>query len=88
MLGIKRKKRQAESKFGCKPSHSYPKMRMFFVDACDYDIEGSIISYCILKYACGGKEKEAKRMKYSTLTKEELEKAYESLMPRIWILRL
>ena len=40
-----------------------------FVDACDFDIEGSIIGYCILKYACGGKEENAKRMKYSTLNK-------------------
>jgi DNA topoisomerase-1 len=47
-----------------------------FVDACDYDIEGSIIGYSILKYACGGKENAAQRMKYSTLTKEELEKSY------------
>ena len=46
------------------------------IDACDYDIEGSIIGYCILKYACGGRENTAKRMKYSTLTKEELEKSY------------
>ena len=48
-----------------------------FIDACDYDIEGSIIGYSILKYACGGKENEAQRMKYSTLTREELEKSYE-----------
>ena len=27
-----------------------------FVDACDFDIEGSIIGYTILKYACNGKE--------------------------------
>jgi len=47
-----------------------------FIDACDYDIEGSIIGYSILKYACGGKENTARRMKYSTLTKEELEKSY------------
>ena len=47
-----------------------------FIDACDYDVEGSIIGYTILKYACGDKEKTAQRMKYSTLTKEELEKAY------------
>ena len=47
-----------------------------FIDACDYDIEGSIIGYSILKYACGGKENAAQRMKYSTLTKEELEKSY------------
>jgi DNA topoisomerase-1 len=54
-----------------------------FIDACDYDIEGSIIGYCILKYACGGKEKVAKRMKYSTLTKEELEKSYDTLLPHL-----
>ncbi len=54
-----------------------------FIDACDYDIEGSIIGYCILKYACGGMEKAAKRMKYSTLTTEELEKAYTSLLPHL-----
>ena len=24
-----------------------------FVSACDYDLEGSLIGYCILKYACG-----------------------------------
>jgi len=47
-----------------------------FIDACDYDIEGSIIGYSILKHACGGKENAAQRMKYSTLTKEELEKSY------------
>ena len=47
-----------------------------FIDACDYDVEGSIIGYSILKYACGGKENTAQRMKYSTLTKEELEKSY------------
>ena len=47
-----------------------------FIDACDYDIEGSIIGYSILKYACGGKENTAQRMKYSTLTNEELEKSY------------
>ncbi|MCS7125247.1 MAG: DNA topoisomerase I [Candidatus Bathyarchaeota archaeon] len=54
-----------------------------YIDACDYDIEGSIIGYCILKYACGGKENVAKRMKYSTLTKEELEKAYQELLPKL-----
>ncbi|MEM2911305.1 MAG: DNA topoisomerase I [Candidatus Bathyarchaeia archaeon] len=54
-----------------------------YIDACDYDIEGSIIGYCILKYACGNKEGEAKRMKYSTLTKEELEKSYAELLPKL-----
>jgi DNA topoisomerase-1 len=54
-----------------------------FIDACDYDIEGSIIGYSILKYACGGKEKAAKRMKYSTLTREELRESYANLLPRL-----
>ena len=54
-----------------------------FIDACDYDLEGSIIGYCILKYACGGKENVASRMKYSTLVKEELEKSYLEALPRL-----
>jgi len=54
-----------------------------FVSACDYDIEGSLIGYCILKYACGSKEDSAKRMKFSTLMKSELEKAYEEPLPHL-----
>ncbi len=54
-----------------------------FIDACDYDIEGSIIGYCILKYACGNKENTSKRMKYSTLTKEEILKAYTEALPHL-----
>ena len=40
-----------------------------FVNACDFDIEGSTIGYTILKYTCCDKDTTAKRMKYSTLTK-------------------
>jgi DNA topoisomerase-1 len=54
-----------------------------FIDACDYDIEGSIIGYCILKYACANKEQTSKRMKYSTLTKEDIEKAYVEPLPHL-----
>ena len=54
-----------------------------FVDACDFDIEGSIIGYTILKYACGGRETSAKRMKYSTLTEEELQESYAHLLPTL-----
>jgi len=54
-----------------------------FIDACDYDIEGSIIGYCILKYACGNKENTSKRMKYSTLTKEAIEKSYTEPLPHL-----
>ena len=54
-----------------------------FVDACDFDLEGSIIGYCILKYACGEKENSAKRMKYSTLTREELQESFDHLLPHL-----
>ncbi|MCJ7614266.1 DNA topoisomerase, partial [Candidatus Bathyarchaeota archaeon] len=54
-----------------------------FMSACDYDIEGSLIGYCILKYACGNKEASAKRMKFSTLMKTELEQAYEEPLLRL-----
>ena len=54
-----------------------------FIDACDYDIEGSLIGYSILKYACENKEKTALRMKFSTLTKEELKKSYMNLLPHL-----
>ena len=54
-----------------------------FVSACDYDIEGGLIGYFILKYACGGKETSAKRMKFSTLTKAELEQAYTQPLPSL-----
>ncbi len=54
-----------------------------FIDACDYDLEGSLIGYCILRYACENKESIAKRMKFSTLTKSELEKSYEEPLPQL-----
>lgn len=54
-----------------------------FIDACDYDVEGSIIGYFILKYACGNKEESAHRMKYSTLTNEELKKSFAELQPSL-----
>jgi DNA topoisomerase-1 len=54
-----------------------------FIDACDYDVEGSLIGYMILRYACGEKESIAKRMKYSTLTADELKNAYEALLPHL-----
>jgi DNA topoisomerase-1 len=54
-----------------------------FVDGCDFDIEGSIIGYTILKYACGEKQDTAKRMKYSTLTTEELQIAYDNSLPHL-----
>ncbi len=54
-----------------------------FVNACDLDIEGSLIGYMILKYACGGADAAAKRMRFSALTPEELQHAYDHMLPQL-----
>lgn len=46
-----------------------------FTVACDYDTEGEVIGLNVIKYAC--KQKDANRMKFSTLTKPDLIEAYE-----------
>jgi DNA topoisomerase-1 len=53
------------------------------VSGTDFDVEGELIGYTILKYACGGREGEAKRMAFSTLTAVELRAAFERLAPTI-----
>jgi DNA topoisomerase-1 len=45
-----------------------------FVLACDYDTEGSLIGYNVLRFACGSEK--GSRMKFSTLTREDLENAW------------
>lgn len=47
-----------------------------FVVATDYDIEGEVIGLNIIRNAC--KQKDAYRMKFSTLTKDDLVEAYEN----------
>jgi len=54
-----------------------------FVNACDYDLEGSLIGYTVLKYACNGAERNAYRMKFSTLTSKELQESYSRLAPHL-----
>jgi len=44
--------------------------------ATDWDIEGELIGYHVLYYICG--RRDAKRMRFSSLTKEEIVKAYEN----------
>ncbi|MEM3791417.1 MAG: DNA topoisomerase I [Candidatus Micrarchaeaceae archaeon] len=58
-----------------------------FVNACDYDIEGTVIGTNIIKFLQHGdvnkeidKEK-TRRMKFSTTTITDLKKAFESLNP-------
>ena len=52
-----------------------------FVNACDYDVEGETIGYNLLRYACGRKEKDALRARFSTLTEEDLVHAFDHLEP-------
>ncbi|MEM2759304.1 MAG: DNA topoisomerase I [Nitrososphaerales archaeon] len=47
-----------------------------YVNACDFDQEGEVIGYNILRYACGNKHENAYRAKFSTLTEEELRSAF------------
>jgi len=45
-----------------------------YICACDYDIEGSLIGYNALRFACGTEV--GSRMKFSALTSDDLETAY------------
>ncbi|MBW3015439.1 DNA topoisomerase I [Candidatus Woesearchaeota archaeon] len=48
-----------------------------FTVATDYDIEGEVIGLNVIRFAC--KKKDARRMKFSTLTKPDLMKSYENV---------
>src|SRR3989344_7465032 len=52
-----------------------------FVVACDLDLEGELIGYNILRFAC--KQKDAKRMEFSTMTKEDLLNAFDNPKPHV-----
>jgi len=49
--------------------------------AADFDIEGEVIGLNIIRFALG--RKDAARMKFSTLTKDELVKSYENKLPTL-----
>jgi DNA topoisomerase-1 len=49
--------------------------------ATDYDIEGEVIGYNVVRFI--GNQKDAKRMKFSTLTEKELNEAYEKMSSHI-----
>jgi len=51
----------------CKDASSY-------TVACDYDIEGEVIGLNVVRFVC--KQKDANRMKFSTLTRPDLIKSY------------
>jgi len=52
-----------------------------FISSCDYDIEGSVIAFNILRFLCGTEK--AKRMKFSTLTTGDLIDAYNHASPKL-----
>lgn len=52
-----------------------------FTVACDYDVEGEVIGLNIIRYLC--KQKDANRMKFSTLTAEDLRQAYAHKQPHL-----
>ncbi len=54
-----------------------------YINACDYDVEGSLIGYTILHYACHGADTKTQRMKFSTMTEKELKTAYKTLAPQL-----
>jgi len=49
--------------------------------ATDYDIEGEVIGLNVVRLICG--QKDANRMKFSTLTDKELNKSYEEKFPNL-----
>ncbi|MFH0836906.1 MAG: DNA topoisomerase I [Candidatus Aenigmatarchaeota archaeon] len=52
-----------------------------FIIATDYDTEGEVIGYNVLRFLC--KKEDAKRMKFSTMTKEELLESFEKISKHI-----
>ncbi len=49
--------------------------------ATDFDVEGEVIGRNVMQYICN--QPDASRMKFSTLTKDELNKAYENKLKHI-----
>jgi DNA topoisomerase I len=55
-----------------------------YVSACDYDQEGSLIAFNIIKHGIGDQAlTKARRMLYSTLTSKELVSAWEHISPSL-----
>lgn len=52
-----------------------------FIIATDYDTEGEVIGYNILRFICN--REDAKRMKFSTLTQSDLTESYDNVIPHI-----
>lgn len=51
-----------------------------FYLATDYDIEGELLGYNALRYACAAADRRVRRMKFSALTRADLIRAFEEPM--------
>lgn len=52
-----------------------------FIVATDFDVEGEVIGWNVVRFIA--KQKDAKRMKFSLLTKDALTKSFENLLPNL-----
>jgi DNA topoisomerase I len=52
-----------------------------FIVATDFDVEGEVIGWNVVRFVC--KQKDAKRMKFSLLTKEALDESFDNLQPTL-----
>ena len=50
-----------------------------YINACDFDLEGSVIGYSILHNIADAPEDRIERMKFSTLTPDDLQDAFDNL---------
>ncbi len=50
-----------------------------YVNACDFDLEGSVIGYNVIRHITDADEEDIRRMKFSTLTAGDLQDAYDNL---------
>lgn len=50
-----------------------------YINACDFDLEGSVIGYSILHNIAEAPEERIQRMKFSTLTPDDLQEAFDNL---------
>ncbi len=74
-------KKAAFSKMYLTAIEKLSKKANHFIVACDYDTEGEVIGVNCVRFAC--KQKDAGRMKFSTLTKEDIVEAYENASKHI-----
>ncbi len=52
-----------------------------YIIATDYDVEGEVIGWNVLRFICG--QANGKRMKFSTLTDSEINKSFEKTLPEL-----